>query len=44
MKLLWLTAYIAGFLWLVMNLHDYFSWFLKAAPALIGLAALVFTS
>jgi len=43
MKFLWLTAYIAGLLWSPVNPHDYFTWFLEAAPALIGLAALVAT-
>ena len=40
MKLVWLTVYFAGLIWSAVNPHDYFTWFLEAAPALIGLAVL----
>ena len=43
MKLLWLTVYFIGLIWSVIQPHDYFTWFLEAAPALIGLAILVWT-
>jgi putative membrane protein len=43
MKLVWLTAYFAGLIWSAVNPHDYFTWFLEAAPALIGLAVLSMT-
>lgn len=36
--ILWLTTYFAGLIWLAVNPHDYFTWFLEAAAALIGLA------
>jgi putative membrane protein len=43
MKLLWLTIYFAALIWSAVNPHDYFTWFLEAAPALIVLAVLVAT-
>jgi putative membrane protein len=43
MKLLWLIIYFAGLVWSAVNPHDYFTWFLEAAPALIGLAVLIAT-
>ena len=43
MKLLWLTVYFIGLVWSVILPHDYFTWFLEAAPALIGLAILAGT-
>jgi putative membrane protein len=43
MKLVWLTTYFAGLVWSAVNPHDYFTWFLEAAPALIGLAVLIAT-
>jgi putative membrane protein len=43
MKLLWLTTYFTGLIWSVIDPHDYFTWFLEAAPALIGLAILTWT-
>jgi len=43
MKLLWLTTYFTGLIWSVIHPLDYFTWFLEAAPALIGLAILAWT-
>jgi putative membrane protein len=43
MKLLWLTVYFIGLIWSVIQPHDYFTWFLEAVPALIGLAILAGT-
>ncbi len=43
MKLLWLTTYFTGLIWSVIHPLDYFTWFLEAVPALIGLAILVWT-
>jgi len=43
MKLAWLAAYFGGLVWSVVNPHDYFTWFLEAAPALIALAILAAT-
>jgi putative membrane protein len=43
MKLLWLAAYFAGLLWSAVNPHDYFTWSLEAAPALIGFGILAGT-
>ena len=43
MKLLWLAAYFIGLLWSVVSPHDYFTWSLEAAPALIGFAILAAT-
>ena len=37
MKVLWPTGYFAGLIWSVIDPHDYFTWFLEAIPALIGL-------
>ena len=43
MKLLWLTTYFITLVWSAVNPHDYFTWFLEAAPALIGLAIIAAT-
>ena len=43
MKVLWLATYFSGLLWSVVNPHDYFTWILEAAPALIGFAILAAT-
>ena len=43
MKLLWLGIYFAGLIWSAVDPHDYFTWFLEAAPALIALAFLAAT-
>jgi len=43
MKLAWLAVYFTGLVWSAVNPHDYFTWFLEAAPALIGLAAMIAT-
>jgi len=43
MKLLWLIVYFIGLIWSVIQPHDYFTWFLEAVPALIGLAILAGT-
>ena len=43
MKLLWLTVYFIGLIWSVIHPYDYFTWFLEALPALIGLGIIVWT-
>jgi putative membrane protein len=43
MKLAWLAAYFGGLVWSIVDPHDYFTWFLEAAPALIALAILAAT-
>ena len=43
MKLLWLIVYGSGLVWSVIQPHDYFTWFLEAAPALVGLIILAWT-
>jgi len=43
MKLLWLTTYFTGLIWSIIYPHDYFTWFLEAAPALIGLGIIAWT-
>jgi putative membrane protein len=43
MKLIWLAAYLTGLVWSAANPHDYFTWFLEAAPALVALAILTVT-
>jgi putative membrane protein len=42
-KLAWLVGYLTGLVWSASNPHDYFTWFLEAIPALIGLAVLAAT-
>ena len=43
MKAIWLTVYIAALLWSAIAPHDYFTWILEAAPALIVLVLLFAT-
>jgi putative membrane protein len=43
MQLVWLAAYLTGLVWSVVNPHDYFTWILEAAPALVALAILAAT-
>ena len=43
MKAIWLTVYFAALLWSAIAPHDYFTWILEAAPALIVLALLFAT-
>jgi putative membrane protein len=44
MKLLsWLAIYSISLVWSAIEPHDYFTWFLEAGPALIGLGILVWT-
>jgi putative membrane protein len=43
MKFLWLTTYFVALIWSAANPHDYFTWFLEAAPALVGLGILAIT-
>lgn len=43
MKVLWLATYFTALLWSVVQPHDYFTWILEAAPALIGLGILAVT-
>ena len=38
-----MTTYFAGLAWSAINPQGYFTWFLEAAPALIGLAVLIGT-
>lgn len=39
----WLLIYLTGLLWSLANPHDYFTWILEAAPALIAFLLLVAT-
>lgn len=43
MKFAWLAVYFAGLIWSAIDPHDYFTWLLEAAPALIGLVVLALT-
>jgi putative membrane protein len=43
MRFVWLATYFAALVWSAVNPHDYFTWFLEAAPALIALAVLATT-
>jgi len=43
MKVLWLATYFSALLWSIVQPHDYFTWFLEAAPALIVFALLAVT-
>ncbi len=43
LAILWLFIFFAVFIWSAINPHDYFTWFLEVAPALIGLALLAVT-
>src|SRR5262245_10890910 len=43
MKILWLAAYFIALLWSVIQPHDYFTWILEAAPALIVFIILAVT-
>lgn len=43
MKLIWLSAYFGALVWSAINPHDYFTWFLEAAPAIFGLVILAAT-
>ena len=43
MKLVGLLIYSAALIWSAINPHDYFTWFLEAAPALIALVILTAT-
>ena len=43
MKFIWLAVYFIGFLVSVVQPHDYFTWVLEAAPALIVFVALAAT-
>ncbi len=42
-QLSWLAIYCVSLVWSAVEPHDYFTWFLEAAPALIGLAILAWT-
>ncbi len=42
-SLLWLSVFLLGLAWSAIHPHDYFTWFLEVAPALIGLAVLAAT-
>ena len=39
----WLIVYFVVLIWSVINPHDYFTWFLEALPALIGLLVIAAT-
>ncbi len=41
--LIWLAIYFVSLVWSAIAPLDYFTWFLEAAPALIGLAILAWT-
>lgn len=41
--ILWLFIFFGVFIWSAINPHDYFTWFLEVAPALIGLVLLAVT-
>lgn len=43
MKLLWLILYVSSLTWSAIAPHDYFTWSLEAAPALIGATILAAT-
>jgi putative membrane protein len=43
MRFVWLATYFAALVWSAVNPHDYFTWFLEAAPALIALGVLAAT-
>lgn len=38
-----IVLFLAVFVWSAINPHDYFTWFLEVAPALIGIAVLIVT-
>jgi putative membrane protein len=40
---LWLTIFLAVFIWSVIEPPDYFTWFLEVFPAMIALVILVST-
>lgn len=40
MKFLWLAIYFATLIWSAVKPHDYFTWSLEAAPALLALVVL----
>jgi putative membrane protein len=42
-RLSWLALYGVSLVWSAIEPHDYFTWFLEAGPALIGLAILAWT-
>ncbi len=41
--ILWLFIFFGVFIWSAISPHDYFTWFLEVAPAIIGLALLACT-
>jgi putative membrane protein len=41
--LLWLLLFFVVLIWSAINPHDYFTWFLEVAPALIGFALIALT-
>ena len=43
MQLVWLAAYLTGFVWSAIDPHDYFTWMLEAAPALTAAVILAAT-
>jgi putative membrane protein len=43
MKLLWVAVYFTTLIWSATHPHDYFTWFLEAVPALIGVVILAAT-
>jgi putative membrane protein len=43
LTLTWLLIYLTGLLWSLANPHDYFTWILEAAPALIAFFLLAVT-
>ncbi len=43
MNTLWLTTYLSALVWSAIAPHDYFTWFLEAGPALIGIVIIAAT-
>jgi len=43
MRFLWLGIFLLTFTWSAINPREYFTWALEVAPAVIGLAVLVYT-
>ncbi|MCP3870688.1 MAG: DUF2238 domain-containing protein [Gammaproteobacteria bacterium] len=41
--LLWLLVYFLVFLWSAVNPHDYFTWLLEVAPAIVALVVILVT-
>lgn len=42
-KVIWLAVFFSVLIWSVINPHDYFTWFLETAPALVAIVVLSIT-